>query len=93
MKTTNSKIVEIIKTRPTKDGYTCHAIGLSIVLTDDDLKAVEEVILPELNATTQTEHDLADCLLTCLTYGIHKAWEDAQGVPWTLRMDRKSNKA
>ena len=73
------------------DGFTTVVFGLR--LADEDIEVVENVIKPELESTTGTKHDLADCLMTCLTYGIHRAYEDAEGVPWTLRMDRKKKDA
>lgn len=75
------------------DDQGLKTLVMAFQLHEEDISIVESVIKPELERTTATKHDLADVLLTCLTYGIHKAYEDAEGVPFTLRMDRKPNKS
>lgn len=76
-----------------KNGEVFFPIFFNFELSADDLAAVEDIIKPTLDDTTQNDHDLADVLLTCLTYGIHRAYQDATGKKWTLRMDRKKPKS
>lgn len=89
MRTTNTSLS--ISKETDEKGLKTLIMGFQ--LHEEDLEIVENIIKPELERTTATKHDTADTLLTCLTYGIHKAYEEAEGVPFTLRMDRKQNKS
>ena len=86
MKTSNATLA--VK-NDEEDGFVTFVMAFQ--LHSEDVDVVKRVIKPELDSTLGKEHDLADVLLACLTYGIHKAYENAEGVPWTLRMDRKKN--
>lgn len=92
MKTTNANVT-IAEPSEHKNGDAFFPIFLAFELSADDLAVVEDIIKPALDDTTQNDHDLADVLLTCLTYGIHRAYQDATGKKWTLRMDRKKPKS
>lgn len=89
MKTTNTSLA--ISEETDEKGLKTLIMGFQ--LHEEDIAIVKNIIKPELDRTTATEHDLADVLLTCLTYGIHKAYEEAEGVPFELRMDRDKNEA
>lgn len=88
MKTTNSNIAVKVEN---EDGFTTFVFGFQ--LHNEDVEIVTKTIMPTMDKETGKEHDLADVLLACLTYGIHKSYEDIEGVPFTLRMDRKKRKA
>lgn len=89
MMTTNTSLA--ISEETDEKGLKTLVMGFQ--LHEVDLAIVKDIIKPELDRTMAIEHDLADVFLACLTYGIHKAYEEAEGVPFTLRMDRKPNKS
>lgn len=60
--------------------------ALRFALSAEDWDIFKRLIMPNL-----PNCDYADGLLAMLTYGIHKAYEDVEGKPFTLRMDRKPN--
>lgn len=66
-------------------------LKVSLVIKEDDIHAVREFIRPALEETLRRKVTLSEALHTCLTYGIHQAYEEATGKPFTLRMDRKPN--
>ncbi len=66
-------------------------IDISVVIKEDDLHAIREYIRPNLEETFGRKFTLSEALHTCLTYGIHQAYQEATGKPFTLRMDRKPN--
>lgn len=92
MKSSNADVT-IAPPYQRENGESFMPVFLAFEISADDLAAVEDIIKPALDDTTQYDHDVADVLLACLTYGIHQAYQDATGKKWTLRMDRKKPKS
>ena len=65
----------------------------NFTLQSEDFMILSEIVGPALDDTTGRKHTIAEWLFACLTYGLHTAYEDATGKKFTLRMDRKPNKA
>lgn len=69
-----------------KSGRDCSTITLECWLSDEDMRIVKEEIMPAAGV-----EELGRALHACLTYGIHKTWEDIHGKPYVLPIDRPKN--
>lgn len=88
MKTSNANIAVKVD-----DGGEFTTLVMGFQLHKEDMEIVEKLITPALNKTSGRVNDLADVLLTMITYGIHSTYEALEGIPFTLRMDRKKHKS
>lgn len=89
MKSTDSTLILPRDTYISKDGRKMlDGFVLRFNLSEEDFILFREKVMPLL-----PNCDLADGLLGMITYGIHRALEEIEGVPFVLDMDRKKNKS